>query len=136
MISSSFALRRWLAHEILGKDIGRKPVARASALSKKPPRNARYRAWIRSLPCLVCDTTIGVEAAHTGPHGFGEKASDFTCIPLCREHHRTGNEALDKIGREAFESKFQVSIQEVCPALVSRYRGWLARIEDRGSLLL
>jgi hypothetical protein len=45
-----------------------------------------------------------------GPHGLQQKASDYPCIPLCVEHHRGGNAALDKIGRLAFEAKFNLRI--------------------------
>jgi hypothetical protein len=93
-----FALRRWLAREILD--------------NPQPERDPQYRAWIRSQPCAACGTHIGVEAAHTGPHGLGQKASDYTCIPLCYEHHRTGNEALDKIGHQAFQDRYFVNSEE------------------------
>ncbi len=29
-----------------------------------------------------------IEADHAGRRGIGQKASDATCIPLCRQHHR------------------------------------------------
>jgi hypothetical protein len=60
---------------------------------------------------------MGVEAAHTGPHGISQKASDYTCIPLCHEHHRTGNDALDKIGRETFQLRFQINISDLAADL-------------------
>jgi len=50
---SAYALRRWLAREILESEIPRKPPKRAIK-SMGPARNARYRAWIRSLPCCLC----------------------------------------------------------------------------------
>ena len=45
------------------------------------------------------------------------KASDYSCIPLCVEHHRAGNDALDKIGRTAFEERLGLNIA----ALVNRF---------------
>jgi hypothetical protein len=74
---------------------------------------ATCRAWIRSQPCPVCGAHSGVEAAHTGPHALGQKASDYSCIPLCHQHHRTGNEALHKIGRRAFQDRFSLDIDEL-----------------------
>lgn len=50
----------------------------------KPVRDAAYLKFVRSLPCLGCGRRYGVEAAHTGPHGLSQKASDLSCIPLCR----------------------------------------------------
>lgn len=66
----------------------------------KPTRSIEYLRWIRSLPCLVCSTTFAIEASHTGSHGMGQKSSDFSCIPLCRKHHRTGNDSYHKLGRK------------------------------------
>ncbi len=118
MIRSNYALRRWLAKEVLGRDLPRKPPEKASVLHpSKPARNARYRAWIGSLPCAACGTLQNVEAAHTGPHGFGEKASDYTCIPLCAEHHRTGPDALHKIGPERFQRRFSLDISQLVARL-------------------
>jgi hypothetical protein len=116
-IRSDWELRRWLAREIVGKDIGRKPPKTASALHSPPERNPKYRAWVRSLPCAVCEITFGVEACHTGPHGLQQKASDYSCIPLCIEHHRGGNAALDKIGRVVFEAKFKIRISDLVEQL-------------------
>lgn len=63
-----------------------------------------YLASLRELPCVICRNDTTVEAAHirTGnldygkrETGFGEKPSDWWCLPLCRnchtEQHR-GNE--------------------------------------------
>lgn len=59
----------------------------ASVLHPKPYRNYRYRAWIKSLPSAVSGLTP-CDPCHTGPHPFGVKASDLTCIPLTREEHQ------------------------------------------------
>lgn len=106
---TGLALRRWLAYEVLGETI-RKPPQRAET-SRLPARDAKYRYWIRTLPCAACGVEQNIEAAHTGPHGLGQKASDYSCIPLCIAHHRGGNEALDKIGRVAFEQRFEQDIE-------------------------
>jgi len=117
-IRSNHDLRRWLAKEVMGKDLPGKPPKRESVLHpNQPARSVQYRAWIRSLPCAVCGTSFGVEAAHTGPHGVQQKASDYSCIPLCHPHHRTGNDALDKIGRLAFEQRFGLEIAAIIETL-------------------
>ncbi len=54
----------------------------------RPVRNPQYRAFIRRLPCVACGSTRRVEAAHTGPHGIGQKASDLQTIPLCPYCHQ------------------------------------------------
>ena len=68
----------------------------------KPPRNREYLAWIRTLPCVVCRSTRGIEASHTGPHGLGQKSSDYSAIPLCHKHHRTGSDSYHKLGPRRF----------------------------------
>ena len=98
---SSWNLRRWLSREVLGRDIGRKPPQRER---KGPPRDWKYRAWIRSLPCAACDCTTLVEAAHTGcDGGMRQKSSDYSCVPLCAVCHRVGPESYHWIGKDAFE---------------------------------
>ena len=81
---------------------------------KRTASGERYKAWIRSLCCVVCwlagsgeweefvaepwmvyGRALGqvsdTEAAHVGPRGLGQKCSDFETIPLCgHEHHREG----------------------------------------------
>jgi hypothetical protein len=53
----------------------------------KPVRNPEYLKFIRKLPCSACGSTRRIEAAHTGPHGMSQKASDLQCIPLCDRCH-------------------------------------------------
>lgn len=81
-------------------------------------RNFDFMTWIRAQPCILLElnpiafirrtlplgsaaklihtiscnrTTIcagSVEADHQGAHGLGQKADDFTCVPMCQQHHR------------------------------------------------
>jgi hypothetical protein len=62
-----------------------------------PERNEKYLAFIRRFPCVVCGEWRRIEAAHFGPHGIGQKASDKLTLPLCQEHHRTGKHAYHKM---------------------------------------
>lgn len=103
-------LRRYLMREVHGVEIPRKPPQRASALSRKPARDYRYRAWIRSLPSAVSGLS-NCQACHTGPHAIGQKASDYTCIPLTFEEHRT----YDRDPR-GFQARHSLDV----PALVKR----------------
>jgi len=79
----------------------------------KPERDAKYRVWVRSLPCAVCGTRRGIEAAHTGSHGLGQKASDKSCIPLCCRDHKTGPQSLHNLGPVEFERVHALSIGEL-----------------------
>ena len=82
----------------------------------KPARNPGYLRWIRTLPCAVCRTARTVEAAHTGPHGLGQKSSDWSAIPLCAKHHRTGDDSYHKLGPRKFAEVHKLNI----PAIVAR----------------
>jgi hypothetical protein len=63
-------------------------IAQRPLYIQAPPiRDESYKRWVRSWPCLVCARRGGVEAAHTGPHGIGQKALDLQTVPLCRQHH-------------------------------------------------
>jgi hypothetical protein len=82
----------------------------------KPVRNPAYLKWIRTLPCAVCRATRGVEAAHTGPHGLGQKSSDLSAIPLCARHHRTAPDSYHKLGPRRFSEVHRLNV----PAIVGR----------------
>lgn len=45
-------------------------------------RSEKYLAYIRSLPCCVCDRP-DTQAHHTEAGGVAMKGSDLSCIPLC-----------------------------------------------------
>src|ERR1700679_1791042 len=64
-----------------------------------PERNEAYKAFVRRFPCVCCGKTTGIEAAHFGPHGIAQKASDKHVLPLCPKCHRTGPKAYHKLGR-------------------------------------
>ena len=82
----------------------------------KPVRHLGYLQWIRTLPCSVCRTTRAVEAAHTGPHGLSQKSSDWSAIPLCARHHRTGKDSYHRLGPRRFAEVHRLNI----PAIVAR----------------
>jgi hypothetical protein len=82
----------------------------------KPPRSRLYLAWIRTLPCIVCGSTGWIEASHTGPHGMGQKSSDYSTIPLCGKHHRSGSDSYHKLGPRRFSEVHNLDLR----AIVSR----------------
>jgi hypothetical protein len=85
-MTAAWQLERWLAWEVHGRKL-RKPPQRASVLSHKPARDYKFRAWIRSLPSAASGLSP-CQACHTGPHAIGQKASDYSCIPLTADEHR------------------------------------------------
>ena len=77
----------------------------------KPLRDPNYLKFVRRLGyCFACGRTRGIEAAHTGPHGTGQKAGDDTAINLCHECHRTGPNALHKLGPVRFAEFWQLDV--------------------------
>ena len=86
----------------------------------KPVRNPGYLRWIRTLPCAVCRSTRAVEAAHTGPHGMGQKSSDLSVIPLCAQHHRTGNDSYHKLGPRRFAEVHQLNVRAIVARLSAK----------------
>jgi hypothetical protein len=62
-----------------------------------PERNEAYKRFVRRFPCVVCGETRRIETAHFGPHGIAQKSSDYSVLPLCPEHHRTGRHAYHKM---------------------------------------
>jgi len=94
-------------------------------LRPKVQRDPEYLAWIRRHMCVACWpgiegsalSAIPMEAAHTGPHGISQKASDHTCIPLCRRHHL---ELDHQLGR-AFWKKYGLNRLKIIAALRKQY---------------
>jgi hypothetical protein len=91
----------------------------------KPARNLKYLAWIRTRPCLVCGRIGGIEAAHTGPHGMGQKSPDTSAIPLCARHHRTGNDSYHKLGPRAFELHHGLDLRAIVRRLNEKPSIWI-----------
>jgi len=86
----------------------------------KPVRSPAYLRWIRSLPCSVCRATRTVEAAHTGPHGLGQKSSDLSAIPLCARHHRCGDDSYHRLGPRRFAEVHHLDIRVVVARLSAK----------------
>jgi hypothetical protein len=91
------------------------PAIRYTA--SRPARDRQYLAFIRRLPCLVCATRRRVEAAHFGPHGIAQKASDYSAIPLCHNHHRGYRDSLHQLGPVRFQEQHGLDI----PAFIVQF---------------
>jgi hypothetical protein len=123
----SRSLNRYLRFAVLGDTT--KPARRAPrrrAARRGPARDWKYRAFVRSLPCAACGSSYQVEAAHTGSDGgMRQKASDYSCIPLCHEEHQAAPDSYHRIdgGREAFARSRGLDIDEIVSRLNAAYRG-------------
>lgn len=100
------------------------------AKGNKPDRDPVYLEWIRLQPCLLApdckcrDLSVPfflrvIEAAHTGQHGFSQKASDYEAIPLCRWAHQEAKDAQGK-NRNWFE-KHGLDWEKILAELRQRY---------------
>lgn len=85
---------------------------------RKPVRDSKYLAWVRSWPCIACGTVRRArEAMHIGPHGMGQKASDLDTLPGCRVCHRE----LHKLGPMRFQVLHGLDFAEAIATLQDLY---------------
>ncbi len=87
----------------------------------RPVRDVGYLKFIRSLPCACCDSRRGIEAAHQGAHGMGQRSSDLSAIPLCQAHHRTGPKAYHKLGPVEFSEVHKLDVTALIVRLNNAY---------------
>lgn len=75
---------------------GRGPLGLKRPKPERGTAKARaHIARVKSLPCIVCMKPGPSDAHHVICDRFGfRKASDFETIPLCKEHHQHGPEAI------------------------------------------
>jgi hypothetical protein len=96
----------------------------------KPVRDEAYKRFIRKLPCVGCGKSWGIEAAHFGPHGLGQKASDLQTLPLCRGCHQTGAKSYHKLGPKDFAIVHGIDVETLIAMLnnfyESKLKGWAA----------
>jgi len=83
----------------------------------KPRRQAdpAYLDYVRSHFCLVPGCRRKAEAHHLVSRGAG--GSDYTAVPLCREHHW----AVHNAGPEHFERVVDVNLWRVAAELLADY---------------
>lgn len=99
----------------------------------KTPRSKDYRAFIREHSCCVCLPPVeyqpffharqNIQAAHTGIGGVGIKASDYSCIPLCHEHHAEAHQH----GEKTFQDKHNIEFWRIREQMMAEY---IQRLED------
>lgn len=104
-------LAQWLRFAVHGEYV-RRPRQRRR-LYRGPARDESYKAWIRRQPCCCGCGRGPCDAAHTGPHGLGQKAADTTCIPLWWTCHAL----MHRIGQEEFERRNGICIEYIIEGL-------------------
>jgi len=76
----------------------------------KTERSEKYKAYIRTYPCLICQQTP-VDPHHIEKAGTGIKGSDYMTVPLCRKHHNQ----VDEMGVDTFEKHYNIClVTEAC----------------------
>lgn len=95
-----------------------------------PERNPAYLRFLRRFPCIVCGSWRGVEAAHFGPHGIGQKASDLDALPVCSRCHRTSNDSYHRLGPVKFALIHNLDV----PALIQMFRRFWEQRHHRSEI--
>ena len=103
-------------------------------------RSEDYLAFVRSKHCCLCwhrggtfgwdreggSGGLAIEAAHVSPanatKGMSSKVSDWRAVPLCPLHHRHEH-GLDTLGREDWEERFDIDLNEVILNLHDEFLG-------------
>lgn len=111
-------IARYLRFAVLGKNEHPRRPRRRRVGYRGPARDAGYRTWVRTLPCAACGSDFQVEAAHTGSDGgTALKASDYSCVPLCRGCHTGNPRSYHAIGRERFATLWSLDFGELVTRL-------------------
>lgn len=62
-------------------------------------------ARVKQLPCIICGAPPPSDAHHCICDRYGtKKVSDFETIPLCKQHHQDGPEAIHN-GKKSWVEK-------------------------------
>jgi len=81
--------------------------------------DAKYLAYIRSQPCIVCGFDGGCHPHHI-LSGSGKRNNDYFTVPLCSYHH-TGDEGIHTVGAKTFAQKTGVEFYSAAAALLVGY---------------
>ncbi len=80
------------------------PVSlRAVPAPRTPFRSGPYMAFVRARACCSCNAPGPSDSHHTGERGVGQKADDYSCVPLCRRCHEQVTDHYTLPGRDRAE---------------------------------
>ena len=75
------------------------------------------------MPCIACGLEGLSEAAHTGTDGgMSQKASDYSCVPLCADCHTQAPGAYHRAGKATFERRHGLSFADIVTRLKREWR--------------
>lgn len=89
-------------------------------------RSPLYLTHVRALPCLSCAAPGPSDAHHSGSRGVGQKADDFSVVPLCRRCHAVVTDTGALPGRTREET-----VLLVLRAQVAQLSAWAAEQQER-----
>ena len=86
---------------------GRPPLGLKGPKKKNGTKVGRdYMARVKMLPCVICGAAPPSDAHHVICDRYGtSKASDFDTIPLCKNHHQIGPDAIHN-GKASWVEKY------------------------------
>ena len=112
-------LAQFLRWKIFGEWVPRSPPRRKPY--RGPARDDDYKTFLRAQPCCACGR-MPSEAAHTGSDGgMGQKASDYSCVPLCTFCHTAGGKSYHRIGRKEFERRNGIDFDIIMEGLFTEW---------------
>jgi len=80
-------------------------------------RDEQYLDYIRAQPCAVCAAPAPNDPHHLDSGVMGSKGDDWTCVPLCRTHHREYHDH----GEAHVEREHRVDLWRHSHRLLRRY---------------
>ena len=75
-------------------------------------KDKSYLDWIRAKDCAVCGNPPRSDAHHVWHTGKKNYGNDALAIPLCREHHTSGQHAYHRLGHEKFELFWNIDLKD------------------------
>jgi hypothetical protein len=82
-------------------------------MPRKQPTKAerQHLDRVARLGCIVCGRPAEIHHLLNGA-GMGQRADNYTCIPLCQAHHRTGGHGVAiHAGKKTWEQRFGTELE-------------------------
>ena len=103
-------------------------------LRQRQPRetDAKFLAFIRTLPCCACGIRYEVQAAHirmgSVKHGkrqtgMGERPDDKWTLPICAHDHLNGPQSIHRAGEEKFWQRIGIDPFALAIRLYADFKG-------------
>jgi len=80
-------------------------------------RDEAFLAFVRERPCVVCGDSAPSDPHHLDSGVMGSKGDDWTCVPLCRRHHREYHDQ----GERWMRKQYSVDLWKESHRLLRRY---------------